>query len=152
MTGTETSHGCCGIGECRLGVPSVKPAAALGGHLDDLHRDARAIVRCAAPSAAATPRSRSQTIEREHRAWCPHPAHIRQRLINAGCSVKQVQLAVGQPVRPVTLDMYGHLWPRGGARPRRDRAVVRPTADLSRTSPAGADRLTWSAPVLPPPL
>lgn len=32
-------------------------------------------------------------------------------LIYAGCSVKQVQLALGHTSAKVTLDVYGHLWP-----------------------------------------
>ena len=32
-------------------------------------------------------------------------------LINAGCSVKQVQSALGHKSAKVTLDVYGHLWP-----------------------------------------
>ena len=53
-----------------------------------------------------------------------------------GCSVKQVQLAVGHKSARVTLDVYGHLWP-GEEAPVRDAIgrVFRPTADSSRTSP-----------------
>jgi hypothetical protein len=36
-----------------------------------------------------------------------HPAHRH----NAGCSVKQVQAALGHKSAKVTLDVYGHLWP-----------------------------------------
>jgi integrase len=32
-------------------------------------------------------------------------------LIHAGCSVKQVQAALGHKSAKVTLDVYGHLWP-----------------------------------------
>jgi hypothetical protein len=37
-----------------------------------------------------------------------HPAHRH----NAGCSVKQVQAALGHKSAKVTLDVYGDLWPR----------------------------------------
>jgi integrase len=33
------------------------------------------------------------------------------RLINAGCSVKAVQSALGRERASTTLDTYGHLWP-----------------------------------------
>lgn len=57
-------------------------------------------------------------------------------LINAGCSVKQVQLAVGHKSARVTLDVYGHLWPGEEERVREAIGrVFRPTADFSRTSP-----------------
>ena len=32
-------------------------------------------------------------------------------MIHAGCSVKQVQAALGHKSATVTLDVYGHLWP-----------------------------------------
>ena len=32
-------------------------------------------------------------------------------LFHAGCSVKQVQAALGHKSAKVTLDVYGHLWP-----------------------------------------
>ena len=32
-------------------------------------------------------------------------------LIHAGCSVKQVQAALGHKSAKVTVDVYGHLWP-----------------------------------------
>jgi integrase len=57
-------------------------------------------------------------------------------LINAGCSVKQVQLAVGHKSARVTLDVYGHLWPGEEERVRDAIGrVFRQTADFSRTSP-----------------
>jgi integrase len=57
-------------------------------------------------------------------------------LINAGCSVKQVQLAVGHKSARVTLDVYGHLWPGEEARVRDAIGrLFRPAADFSRTLP-----------------
>ena len=44
-----------------------------------------------------------------------HFHHLRHafasRLINAGCSVKAVQSALGHERASTTLDTYGHLWP-----------------------------------------
>ena len=37
--------------------------------------------------------------------------HFASRLINAGCSVKAVQSALGHERASTTLDTYGHLWP-----------------------------------------
>ena len=56
-------------------------------------------------------------------------------LIHAGCSVKQVQLALGHKSARVTLDVYGHLWPGEEDRVRDAIGrVFRPTADFPRTS------------------
>ncbi len=57
-------------------------------------------------------------------------------LINAGCSVKQVQLSLGHKSARMTLDVYGHLWPGEEDRVRDAIGrVFRPIADFSRTSP-----------------
>ncbi len=45
-------------------------------------------------------------------------------LIHAGCSVKQVQAALGHKSAKVTLDVYGHLWP--GEEDRVRDAIGRP--------------------------
>jgi integrase len=56
-------------------------------------------------------------------------------LINARCSVKQVQLALGHKSAKVTLDVYGHLWPGEEDRVRDAIGrVFRPSAEFSRTS------------------
>ena len=56
-------------------------------------------------------------------------------LIHAGCSVKQVQLALGHKSARMTLDVYGHLWPGEEDRVRDAIGrVFRPTADFPRTS------------------
>jgi integrase len=55
-------------------------------------------------------------------------------LINAGCSVKQVQLALGHKSAKVTLDVYGHLWPGEEDRVRNAIGrIFRPSAEFSRT-------------------
>ena len=68
-------------------------------------------------------------------------------LINAGCSVKQVQLAVGRKSAHVTLDVHGHLWP--GEEERLRDAIGR-SSDQPRTFrgllPPSADRHTRSEP------
>ena len=52
-------------------------------------------------------------------------------LIVAGCTVKQVQAALGHESAKVTLDVYGHLWPgiASGTRPGPGA-----TKDLRRTT------------------
>jgi len=56
-------------------------------------------------------------------------------LIHAGCSVKQVQIALGHKSARMTLDVYGHLWPGEEDRVREAiGSVLRSTAEFSRTS------------------
>lgn len=59
-------------------------------------------------------------------------------LIKRGCSVKQVQLALGHKTARVTLDVYGYLWPGEDERVRGAIGrVFRATAD---SSPPAVDR------------
>ncbi len=57
-------------------------------------------------------------------------------LIAAGCTVKQVQAALGHESAKVTLDVYGHLWPGDEDRVRDaiDRLGTGATKDLRRTT------------------
>lgn len=57
-------------------------------------------------------------------------------LIAAGCTVKQVQAALGHESAKVTLDVYGHLWPGDEDRVRDaiDRLGSGATKDLRRTT------------------
>ena len=57
-------------------------------------------------------------------------------LIAAGCTVKQVQAALGHESAKVTLDVYGHLWPGDEDRVREaiDRLGSGATKDLRRTT------------------
>jgi integrase len=59
------------------------------------------------------------------------------RLINAGCSVKAVQAALGHERASTTLDTYGHLWPGDDDRVRAAlTGLLRPAEDSLRTSGA----------------
>ena len=57
-------------------------------------------------------------------------------LIAAGCTVKQVQAALGHESAKVTLDVYGHLWPGDEDRVRDaiDRLGTAAAKDLRRTT------------------
>ena len=81
------------------------------------------------------------------RAGLPHTISLHDlrhfyasALINAGCSVKQVQLALGHKSARVTLDVYGHLWPGEEDRVRDAIGLVfRPSADFRGPRPGRAN-------------